>query len=220
MPSVKGAVSRVVLPLTRGGGSKRIRKKGHRDYVGGAWDELGVIQFDFLVAQGLKPEHVLIDVACGSLRAGVHFIPYLDVGNYLGIDRQPLLIERGVEMELGAELAAEKKPEFVISSEFEFEKFSKKPDFGLANSLFTHLEPKHIEQCLRNLRAVGGCRFFVSFKEVPKAVRNPFRSADYRGFSYTKTQMAEFGERTGWSAHYVGDWGHRRKAMMMEYRPV
>jgi SAM-dependent methyltransferase len=209
-----------MLPLTRGGGAKRIRKKGHRDYVGGGWEELGRIQFDFMVAQGLEPHHVLVDVACGSLRAGVHFIPYLDVGNYLGIDKEALLIERGIELELGADVAAEKKPELVVSDAFEFDRFSKKPDFGIANSLFTHLRPDHIELCLRNLRAVGGCRFFTSFKEVERPVRNPWRSADYRGFSYTRRQMEEMGERTGWSPHYIGDWGHRRRAMMIEYRPA
>jgi hypothetical protein len=220
MPSLKGTVSRVVLPFTRGGGSKQIRKKGHRNYVGGSWEEFGQLQFDFMVGQGLEPGHVLVDVACGSLRAGVHFVPYLAPGNYLGIDRQPLLVERGIEVELGPELVDRKRPEFVISSEFEFNKFSKQPDYGIANSLFTHLEPKHIEQCLQNLRTVGGCRFFVSFKEVAKPQRNPLRSADYRGFSYTRQQMSEMGERTGWSAHYVGDWAHRRGLMMMEYRPA
>ena len=73
-----------------------------------------------------------------------------------------------------------------MSSSFEFDKFSKHPNFGIANSLFTHLTPDAIELCLGNLRAVvDDCRFFVSFKEVDAAVRNPWHSADYRGFSYT-----------------------------------
>ena len=56
---------------------------GHRDYVGAHWEELGSLQFRFMVDQGLLPHHVLVDIACGSLRGGVHFIPYLDPGNYL-----------------------------------------------------------------------------------------------------------------------------------------
>lgn len=55
---------------------------GHRSYVGGCWDEIGKLQFDFMLKEGLKPEHYFLDVACGSLRAGLHFIPYLEVGHY------------------------------------------------------------------------------------------------------------------------------------------
>src|SRR6476620_10345865 len=72
-------------------GVEGIRQLGHRDYVGGLWDEIGQLQFDFLVSNGLKPQHYLLDIACGSLRAGIHFIPYLETGHYLGIDKEPEL---------------------------------------------------------------------------------------------------------------------------------
>src|SRR5689334_15595174 len=85
-------------------GAEGVKKLGHRTYVGGLWDELGQLQFDFLVNNGLKPQHYLLDIACGSLRAGVHFIPYLEVGHYLGIDKEEDLIQAGIEQELGQEL--------------------------------------------------------------------------------------------------------------------
>ena len=68
-------------------GPEGIKEMGHRQYVGGCWDEIGRLQFDYLVSQGLRPNHYLLDIACGSLRAGIHFIPYLEPGHYLG-DRQ------------------------------------------------------------------------------------------------------------------------------------
>ena len=58
----------------------------HRGYVGGMWEEIGKVQIDFMVGRGLKPSDVFVDVACGSLRAGRHFISYLDPANYLGLD--------------------------------------------------------------------------------------------------------------------------------------
>ena len=58
----------------------------HRGYVGGMWEEIGKVQIDFMVGQGLRPDDVFVDVACGSLRAGRHFISYLDPANYLGLD--------------------------------------------------------------------------------------------------------------------------------------
>ena len=47
-------------------GPEGIATLGHRDYVGGRWEELGRLQFDFLCDHGLRPEHVLLDVACGE----------------------------------------------------------------------------------------------------------------------------------------------------------
>jgi hypothetical protein len=215
---LKGPFIRVRNTLTRGT-ERAIRRRGHRGYVGGSWEEFGPLQLDFMVGQGLQPHHVLCDVACGSLRAGVHFIPYLDAGNYLGIEKMGLLVERGIEFELDADVYEEKKPELVVSSEFEFSRFSKSPDFAIANSLFTHLTPELIELCLRNLReVVDECRFFVSFKHVDEPVKNPRTAADWKGFSYTTEQMERFGSAAGWSrGHYLGDWGHRRGLKMFEY---
>jgi hypothetical protein len=69
--------------------------EGPRGFVGGLWHELGELQFKFLVDHGLRPNHVLLDIACGSLRAGIRLIPYLQSGNYLGIDINSSLIEHG-----------------------------------------------------------------------------------------------------------------------------
>jgi hypothetical protein len=59
----------------------------HRKAVGGLWDEIGRLQFDYFVSQGLVPHHRLLDLGCGSLRGGVHFIAYLDPDRYSGVDR-------------------------------------------------------------------------------------------------------------------------------------
>jgi hypothetical protein len=132
-------------------GDACIRLVGHRGYVGGLWEIIGQLQFDFLVAQGLTPAHCLLDIACGALRGGVHFIPYLAPGNYLGLEKEQILIALGIDKELEAAVYQQKHPEFVISACFDFHKFSKKPHFSIAQSLFTHLTPEDIGLCLRNL---------------------------------------------------------------------
>ncbi|MGL5080430.1 MAG: hypothetical protein ACRC8A_02975 [Microcoleaceae cyanobacterium] len=53
----------------------------HRQFVGGMWDEIGKLQFDFLLANNLKPSSKFLDVGCGALRGGIPFVPYLDKGN-------------------------------------------------------------------------------------------------------------------------------------------
>jgi hypothetical protein len=200
-------------------GSRIVDGKGHREYVGGLWEALSSLQFRFMVDQGLEPQHVLLDVACGSLRGGVRFIPYLDPGNYLGLDIKRQLIDIGIEHELGAKLHALKKPEFVVSGCFEFNRFSRQPQFAIAQSLFTHLKESDIQLCLQNLRQVAQphTRFYVTFFESEQPVINPGESDPHAGFRYTRKQMAQFGEAQGWAGRYIGDWRHPRQQMMFEY---
>ena len=124
-------------------GEPGVVEAGHRRYVGGTWEEGGRIQFDFLRREGLAPHHVLLDIGCGSLRAGVHLIPYLDPGHYLGLDKEPLLVERAISEEFDRETLRMKKPQLVISSCFEFDRFDTPADYALAQSVFTHLPPRH-----------------------------------------------------------------------------
>jgi hypothetical protein len=224
MRSLKQALMRRLLEsLERGvdeeAGSVIVDGDGHRDYVGGLWEVLGALQFRFLVGQGLEPHHVLLDVACGSLRGGVRFVPYLDPGNYLGIDMHRRLIDAGVDLELGQKLTALKKPEFVVSDIFEFGSFSKRPDFAIAQSLFSHLESGDITLCLRNLRAVAkaSTKLYASFFESQRPHSNAEQSDPRGKFLYTRDQMSQFGEQCGWKTRYIGDWGHPRDQKMFEY---
>jgi hypothetical protein len=199
-------------------GEEGIRLVGHREYVGGFWAEIGKLQFDLLVQQGLKPPDCFLDIACGSLRGGVHFIHYLDPGCYLGIDKERRLIDLGIEHELGSEAFAAKKPEFVVSDRFEFEKFTKPPRFALAQSLFTHLSPDDIHLCLGNLRKfVGpGHVFLVTFWEGDSR-RNRDTSHSHAYFSYTRREMESFGKANGWKSTYIGKFNHPRDQVVMKY---
>lgn len=47
---------------------EEILNKKYRDFVGGLWEEIGVLQFEFLKQQGLLQRHNLIDIGCGALR--------------------------------------------------------------------------------------------------------------------------------------------------------
>lgn len=198
---------------------RAIREVGHRDYVGGKWDEIGRLQLDFMKSRGLRPAHVFLDIACGALRGGVHFIHYLDRGHYLGIEKEKQLLDAGIEKELGRAAYEQRAPELILSNAFEFQKFSKVPDFALAHALFTHLVPEAIDLCMKNLRAMvrPGCCFYATFFEARSRVRNPAASQDHTLFYYTQAEMAAFGTRSGWQPHFIGDWRHPRKQVMVEY---
>lgn len=210
--------------VARPEGPEGIALFGHRDYVGGMWDEIGRLQFDFLVAQGLLPHHVLLDIACGSLRAGVHLIPYLDPGNYLGVEKEPELVRAGLEQELTREVREEKRQEILVTDSFEFDRLTRRPDFAIAQSLFTHLTPEMIRLCLGRLAAVAPphLRFFATFFEAGwwRPPRNPERSHTHTLFEYRRRDMRALGRETGWSMDYIGEWEHPRGQRMVEYRPM
>jgi hypothetical protein len=196
--------------------------EGPRGFVGGLWHEMGELQFRFLLDSGLRPHHVFLDVACGSLRLGNRIIPYLDQGNYLGIDIEAGLVEHGKMVELGPTWCELKKPEFVISGSFEFSAFSKVPDFALAQSLFTHLTIADIMLCLQNLshHRHKDTVFYATFFEVAAYVDNPPVSHPHAAFSYTRDQMQAMGSASGWGMDYIGHWNHPRDQKMVRYFAV
>lgn len=50
------------------------------------WEQRGACQLEFLVSRGLKKDTKFLDAGCGPLRAGIHFIRYLNPGCYTGFD--------------------------------------------------------------------------------------------------------------------------------------
>jgi ubiquinone/menaquinone biosynthesis C-methylase UbiE len=196
--------------------------EGPRGFVGGLWYEMGELQFKFLVEHGLRPEHALLDVACGSLRLGTRVVPYLATGNYLGIDIDQSLIEHGKTVELGTTLCDIKRPEFVVSGSFEFEKLSKRPDFAVAQSLFSHLIEPDITLCLAKLSRYrkDNTVFYATFFEVDAPVTNPPQSHPHGIYRFTRGEMEAIGKRNGWKMDYIGDWNHPRKQMMVRYAPA
>ncbi len=208
------------LFTTKKEGSEGISELGHHEYVGGKWEELGQLQYGFLLDQGLKPLDILLDVACGALRAGRLFARYLDKGHYLGIEKEAQLVEIGIKEELGEDLFREKAPEFVISPEFEFGLFSKSPTYAIAISLFTHLTAADIQKCLNNLadHVKGSCRFYATFFECETNLANYTKSHAHLAFYYTRSQMEKFGRIAGWEPHYMGNWGHPAGQKMVLFK--
>jgi SAM-dependent methyltransferase len=201
-----------------------IRMLGHREWVGGMWEEIGKLQLDFLVAQGLKPDHALLDIACGSLRGGRYFIPYLGAGNYLGIDKHKALIDDALRTEVAPDIVRTKKPEFVISDRFEFSRLSKQPDICIAHAIFTQLNAADIKLCLARLAAFvrPGCRLYATFFERGRQpglamLTSLLPSHSLRPFCYRRSTIMRLGDATGWRARYIGDWGHPRGHKMIEF---
>ncbi len=118
------------------------------------YDLVSALQFSLLVTLGLREEHFLLDIGCGSLRGGRLFIPYLLPGRYFGVEPEQWLIDDGIKNELGEDIINVKRPTFYNDRNFSFGVFNQKFDFILAQSIFSHAAQKQIEQCLAEVRKV------------------------------------------------------------------
>jgi cyclopropane fatty-acyl-phospholipid synthase-like methyltransferase len=59
------------------------------------WETQRRFQFEFLTSHGLRPEHRLLDIGCGTLRGGIPLIEYLDTGHYAGIEARAAVLKEG-----------------------------------------------------------------------------------------------------------------------------
>jgi SAM-dependent methyltransferase len=95
----------------------RVTHNGYRAAVGNAddWERHGQLQFQFLKSQGLKPEHRLTEIGCGTGRLARKVVPYLEPGHYLGVDLSALAVA-SVEQLSKQEGWNRQHPSFVVSS--------------------------------------------------------------------------------------------------------
>ncbi len=115
--------------------AEQIAAGNHRDFVGGLWDEVGTLQVEYLKTQGLSPGHRLVDIGCGALRGGLHFVRYLDQGNYYGLDINASLIEAGKREIALAELTY-KQPNLLVDDRFEMARFKVSFDYAICHIRF------------------------------------------------------------------------------------
>ncbi len=138
--------------------------------LGGYWEELGELQFSFLKPQGLEPEHRLLDLGCGTLRAGRHFIGYLEPRKYTGIELSRKSIDYGHSL-VEEEGLSPKQPNLILNSDgnLRFECVDGRFDFMLAQSVFTHLPEPFILECFDNVGKVLGGTFYFTIIAVERA---------------------------------------------------
>ncbi len=151
--------------------------------VGGMWEEIGILQFEILVRHGLDPKHTLLDIGCGTLRGGRHFIRFLDVGNYTGIDISRAALEYA-HLLVENEGLSGKKPRLMLNWEksLHFSDLSKERfDFLLAQSVFTHLPREEIQKCFIGVRKImhSESLFFFTFRARDRATRVGLKSFQY-----------------------------------------
>lgn len=203
----------------------------HREFVGGLWDAVGGLQFDFLVKCGLRAESKLLDIGCGCLRGGVHFIRYLEPAHYFGIDVNDSLLTAGYEVELVASRLQDRLPRgnLLANDAFEGWRFGEAFDFALAQSVFTHLPDAWLRRCLTELARCmrPGGKLYLTYFECPADwPRHLPRTYEPHGgttfpdrdpFHYRVEDLRACAQGLSWSFEPIGAWGHPRSQHMALY---
>ena len=112
----------------------------YRAYVGPSedYDLISAMVFNLLTCIGLRQDHKVLDIGCGSLRNGRLLIPYLNKGKYIGIEPNKWLVDDGIKNEIGNDLVEIKKPIFSYSDSMKDFKRPLNIDYAFAQSIFSH----------------------------------------------------------------------------------
>jgi SAM-dependent methyltransferase len=142
---------------------------------------------DLLKREGLAPHHRFLDYGCGVMRTGRALIPYLEAGNYVGVDIAATRIDKGRELLAEMGMADSSYRAFPVTDcrlkELEGERF----DFVWAQSVLTHMPLPEIRTMLRAMRpllAPQG-RFYFTFSEGES-----YRRRHVKDFWYPVDTMA------------------------------
>lgn len=207
------------------------RRAGARAAVGGAWDEMGPLQLEFLQSRGMQPSDHLLDVGCGCLRGGLHLIRYLEPGHYFGIDSSPAMIELG-RVELAEAGLVERRPALAVDAKFNFAQFHQSFDIAFAQSVFSHLPLNKIHRCLVNMASVlrPGGTFYATFfhdthdrhdlsprtypvSDGPDVVTTP----DGDPFRYNLRFIEDLADGLPLKVELLGEWGSLRGQSMLAF---
>ncbi len=207
--------------------AQEIAAGAHRDFVGGMWDEVGALQFEYMKSAGLQPGHRLLDMGCGALRGGVHFVRYLDAGHYCGMDINASLLDAG-RRELEVSGLTDKGAQLLADDGFAAHRFGQRFDVAIAVSLFTHLPLNHIIRCLVEVSRVlaPGAHFYASYFDAPgMAWLEPLRHSpgdivtrfDADPFHYALAEMEWAASEADMQVGAGAAWAHPRGQRMLAF---
>lgn len=210
-------------------GRRAMPRHSAQRLVGGLWDQIGTLQYEFLLAEGLMAQHYLLDVGCGSMRGGVNFVNYLDEGHYFGVDQDERLLAAG-RAELEQAGLIDKRPVLEARGDFAFGNLGQRFEFALAQSVFTHLTFNRIVRCVAEVSRVllPGGRFYATFFENPgprlRTEPIPVRTdvsfdvqVDDNPYYYDPDLFSWLCQGSDLVCEHRGEWGHPRFQQMLVF---
>ncbi|CAN6818111.1 hypothetical protein YC2023_038177 [Brassica napus] len=124
--------------------------------------------FEFLAeSSNLKPNSRVLEIGCGTLRVGLHFIRYLNPSHFHCLEKDELSLMAALRYELPSQGLLHKRPLILRGDDMEFSKFGSGVTYDLiyASAVFLHMPDKLVwtglERLVGKLKPYEG-RIFVS----------------------------------------------------------
>jgi ubiquinone/menaquinone biosynthesis C-methylase UbiE len=176
----------------------------------GDFELIGRLELGLLLKEGLRPTDTLLDFGCGTARLGVHVVPRLSRGAYIGTDVSDSMLA-GAKRRLehacpGAPctvaLAKQPSGRFALDSD--------SVDMMCAFSVFTHMEHedsfRYLKDARRVVRPQGKFVFSCLTMSVPYA-RDIFLASADLAFAERWRRIRNVTTTTGmmdWLSHLAG----------------
>lgn len=193
----------------------------YRAYVGPPddYDLVAAMCFGLLTSLGLRGRHRLLDVGCGSLRLGRLLVPYLNEGNYYGLEPNKWLVDDGLSLELGHDILSLKKPTFSYTDSTKL--IGKKDffDFAIAQSIFSHCGPDLLSRHLIEINDAltpGGVLLATFIKGEANTEKEGWIYPQC--VEYTPTYISQAAGACGYEFQML-DWLHPRQSWALFAKP-
>lgn len=186
------------------------------DQIGGIPELLGPWQLKLLRLCGLQSTSRLLDLGCGTLRGGLHFIRFLNPNCYFGADPNEAFLRTGSELVREARLA-DKKPSFgdlvwvdgLPAAHF---------DFILTQSVLNHLSMDAIFELIDRVRIklapdgqwIGTAQFDGDVGTVSHSELHPTRPDEYVSTTMNPSWFATQLDARGLALNFDLDMEHPR----------
>lgn len=188
------------------------REQRRHQLVGppGLWKMKREFQIRFLMDAGLKPDHRLLDIGCGTLRGGIPLIEYLEPGNYFGVEVRHTVLNEARQALRETRLDS-RSPTLLHVPDIALLDIGTKFDFVWAFSVLIHMTDETLHDALgavrRHLLDTGS--FFANVNTLP-----PRKEATWQGFPVV-SRTVEFYQRacmahglTATDVGALGELGH------------
>jgi ABC-type polysaccharide/polyol phosphate transport system ATPase subunit/SAM-dependent methyltransferase len=208
----------------RSGETANAEQAWHRLATGGRWDEEGGWVFDFLRARGLRPDHYVLDMGCGSLAAAARLLPFMEQSHYWGFEKNVELFVAGVQIELPRTGVRPERGHFLVNDDFDLSSAPHAFDLAIASSLLRRLPLNGVARCFASVirKLAPGGTFFVAWAEpgadpfAPHVQRDGTTTlGDRPPYHYDFGVLARLAEIAGGRAERLPDQSHPRGDSIM-----